>query len=159
MDNLSNRWKSLSLLEKEGTGLALKPDQATSEFSMVARFLTRQPINLDAIVNTLNPLWRSKTGFQMKFVSDHLIRFSFDSKEEVDKILAAEPWTIDKCIMVLSRYEHSAPINASDMTIVSFWVQVHDIPLRFQNKEVAEQICGVIGSITQQENPHYPRQQ
>lgn len=91
MDNLSNRWKSLSLSEKEGTGLALKPNQATSEFSMVARFLTRQPINLDAIVNTLNPLWRSKTGFQMKFVSDHLIRFSFDSKEEVDKILAAEP--------------------------------------------------------------------
>ena len=74
----------------------------------------------------------------MKFIGDHLILFSFDSKEEVDRILVAEPWSFDKCIMVLSRYDHSAPTNALDMTTVSFRVQVHDIPLRFRNKEVVK---------------------
>ena len=154
MDDLSNHWKSLSLSEKEGTGLSLKSDQATTTFSIIARFLTKRPINLDAIANTFNPLWRTRNGFRMKFIEDHLILFSFDSKEEVDRILAAEPWSFDKCIMVLSRYEHSVPIYASDMTSVSFWIQVHDIPLSFRNKEVAEQICEVIGSVTKLENPN-----
>ena len=54
--------------------------------------------------------------------------------------------------MVLSRYEHSIPIKASDMNSVSFWIQVHDIPLSFRNKEVAEQICEVIGPVTKMEN-------
>ena len=38
------------------------------------------------------------------------------------------------------------------MTTVTFWVQVHDIPLRFRNKDVAEQICSVMGTILQPEN-------
>lgn len=121
---------------------------------MIAKFQTRRLINLDAIANTFNPLWRSKTGFRMKFIGDHLILFSFDSKEEVDRILEAEPWSFDKCIMVLSRHEHSTPINALDMNTLSFWVQVHDIPLRFRNKEVARKICETIGLVTQPENPH-----
>ena len=153
MEDLSNRWKSLSLSEKEESSLTLNSDQATSEFSMLARFLTQRPINLDAIANTFNPLWRSKKGFRMKFIGDHLILFSFDSKEEVDRILATEPWSFDKSIMVLSRHEHSTPINAVNMTMVSFWVQVHDIPLRFRNREVGEKICENIGMIIQTENP------
>ena len=38
------------------------------------------------------------------------------------------------------------------MNSVSFWIQVHDIPLSFRNKEVAEQICEVIGPVTKMEN-------
>ena len=120
MDDLSHRWKSLSLSEKEFSGLVLKSDQATTESSMVARFLTKRPINLDSIANTFNPLWRPKTGFRMKFIGDHLIPFSFNAKEDVDKILAAEPWCFDKHIMVLSRYDNSATINPSNMTTIMF---------------------------------------
>jgi len=49
--------------------------------------------------------------------------------------------------MVVSRYDNSAVVNSSDMTIVSFWVQMHDIPLCFKNKEVAKQICGAMGIV------------
>ena len=89
---------------------------------MVARFLTKRPINLDSIANTFNPLWRAKAGFRLKFIDDHLILFSFDAKEEVDKILAAEPWCFDKHIMLLSRYDNSTTINPADMTTVTYWV-------------------------------------
>ena len=101
MDDLLNRWKSLSLSEKEGPGLALKSNQAITEVSMVARFLKKRPLNLEAITHTFNPLWRTKTGFRMKFIGDHLILFSFDSKDDVDRILAAAPWSFDKHIMVV----------------------------------------------------------
>ena len=32
---------------------------------------------------------------------------------------------------------------------VTFWVQVHDIPIQFQNRKVAEQICGAIGIVNE----------
>ena len=153
MDDLSNRWKSLSLSEKEGPGLALKPDQATTEFSMVAWFLTKRLINLDAIANTFNPLWRTKTGFRMKFIGDHLILFSFDSKEDVDRILAVEPWSFDKHIMVVERYDNVAVVDSSSLNTVAFLVQIHDIPLRFRNRGVAKQICEAMGNVIQTENP------
>ncbi|KAL0013547.1 hypothetical protein SO802_000616 [Lithocarpus litseifolius] len=154
MEDLSKRWKSLSLFEKEGPGLALKSNQASTEFSMVARFLTKRPINLEAIANTFNPLWRTKSGFRLKFIGDHLVLFSFDSKEDVDRILAAEPWSFDKHIMVVARYDNTVAVDCSEIATVAFWVQVHDIPIRFRNKEVAEQICEAMGSVKQPETPN-----
>ena len=154
MEDLSNRWKSLTLFEKEGSGLALKSDQATSEFSLVARFLTKRPINLDAIANTFNPLWRTKTGFRMKYIGDYLVLFSFDYKEDVDRIVAAEPWSFDKNLMVVSRYENETEMVSSNLNTVSFWIQIHDIPLRFRNRGVAEKICEPMGTVMQTENPN-----
>ena len=120
MEDLSNRWKSLTLSEKEGSGLALKSDQATLEFSLVARFLTKRPINLDVKANTFNPLRRTKTGFRMKYIGDHLVLFSFDYKEDVDRIIAAEPWSFDKNLMVVSRYENETEMVSSNLNTVSF---------------------------------------
>ena len=154
MEDLSKQWKSLSLSDKEGQGLTLNSDQATKEFSMVARFLTKRPINLDAIANTFNPLWRTKSGFRMKFIGNHLILFSFDYKEDVDRILAAEPWSFDKHIMVVSRFDNAATVDGSNFTTEAFWVQIHDIPLRFRNRDVAEQICEAMGNVIQMENPN-----
>ena len=34
--------------------------------------------------------------------------------------------------MVVSRYDNSAVVNSLDMTTMSFWVQMHDIPLCFR---------------------------
>ena len=35
-----------------------------------------------------------------------------------------------------------------------FWVQVHDIPLHFRNREVVEQICEAMATVIQPENPN-----
>ena len=147
MEDLTKHWSSLSLSEIEGPGLCLRSDQATDEFGIVARFLTKRPLNTEAIAKTFNPLWRSKTGFRVKNIGDHIVLFSFDNKSDVDRILSAEPWSFDKHIMVLSRYNRDISISDLDLTKVPFWVHVHDIPLRFRNREIAEQICQPLGPI------------
>ena len=65
----------------------------------------------------------------------------------MDRIIAAEPWSFDKHLLVLTRYDKEATLPASNLTKVAFWVQVYDIPLRFRNKEVVEQICQSVGTI------------
>ena len=91
MEDLTKHWSSLSLSEIEGPGLCLRSDQATTEHGIVARFLTKRPLNIEAIANTFTPLWRSKSGFKVKNIGDHVVLFSFDNKSDVDRILSAEP--------------------------------------------------------------------
>ena len=137
----------MSLTEKEGLGLCLKSEQAVNEFGIVAKFLTKRPLNLEAIATTFSPLWRSKAGFKVRNIGDHVTLFSFENNSDVERILSAEPWSFDKHIMVLSRYDKENPTNVSELKKVAFWVQVFDIPLRFRKKEVAEQICETVGTI------------
>ena len=66
---------------------------------------------------------------------------------DVDQILKSEPWSFDKHLMVLTRYDKDTPLNPLDLKQVAFLVQVFDIPVRFRNREVAEQICEAIGSV------------
>ena len=137
MEALTKHWKSLSLLEREGSGLCLKKEQASSEHTIAAKFLTKRPLNMDAIANTFTPLWRTKSGFKIKHIEDHVLLFSFDNKADVDRIIAAEPWSFDKHAMVITRYDKDATVQPFDQSLVAFWVQVYDIPIRFRNKEVA----------------------
>lgn len=122
MEDLAKHWSSLSLSKREGLGLYLKSKQAVNEFSIVVRFLTKRPLNLKAIAITFTPLWRSKAGFKVKNIRDHVSLFSFDNTKDIERILSSEPWSFDKHIMVLSRYDKENSISAIDLTQVAFWV-------------------------------------
>lgn len=124
MEDLTKHWSSLSLSESEGLELCLKSEQAVNEFGIVARFLTRRPLNLEAIATTFSPLWRSKSGFKVRNIGDHVTLFSFDNNTNVERILSSEPWNFDKHILVLSRYDKENSVNSSELKKVAFWVQV-----------------------------------
>ncbi|KAL0007215.1 hypothetical protein SO802_008717 [Lithocarpus litseifolius] len=74
MEDLTRHWRSLSLLDREGAGLHLRSDQATIEHGIVTRFLTKRPLNIEAIANTFTPFWRSKSSFKVQ-IFDIPLRF------------------------------------------------------------------------------------
>lgn len=86
-------------------------------------------------------------GFKVRNVGDHIVLFVFDNKEVIDKILKGEPWSFDKHLVVLQPYENHSPMRELKFSKVSIWVQLHDIPFRFMNKRVVEDICSVIGEV------------
>ena len=153
MDDLTKHWSSLSLSDREGTGLRLKKEQAANDFTIAAKFFTKRALNIDAIARTFSPLWRSKKGFSVKNIGDHIILFSFDNEAEVDRILASEPWCFDKYLMAFSKFSKESALKECNFNKVSFWVQVYDIPLCFRKIEVAEQICETIGIIQHPKDP------
>lgn len=122
MEDLAKHWGSLSLSKREGLGLCLKSKQAVNEFSIVVRFLTKRPLNLKAIAITFTPSWRSKAGFKVKNIGDHVSLFSFDNTKDIERILSSKPWSFDKHIMVLSCYDKENSVSAIDLTQVAFWV-------------------------------------
>lgn len=77
-----------------------------------------------------------------------MVLFTFDDKNEMEKILAVEPWSFDKRLMVLQRYGKETDVGEMEFSKVTFWVKVHDLPIRFRTRRIAEKLCEVIGTVT-----------
>ena len=147
MEELTKTWNSLTLSECEGSNFRIKKDQAKNEFVIAAKFFTKRALNIDTIAETFTPIWRSKNGFKIKKESSHMVLFMFDDKNEMEKVMAAEPWSFDKRLMVLQRYGKEKDLGDTEFNKVTFWVQVHDLPIRFRTRKIAEQLSEAIGKV------------
>ena len=147
MDKLTKHWNCLSLSEREGDDFNIKKDRCSQEFVIAALFLTKRALNMDAIARTFKPLWRADNGFTVSNEGSHRVLFIFDNKEVVDRILSSEPWSFDKSLIVLERYDRRTPLDDLKLDKASFWVQVHNIPIGYRNKSVAADICEGIGQV------------
>lgn len=83
-------------------------------------------------------------GFKVRNVGVHILLFVFDNKREVEKIFASEPWSFDKHLVVLQRFENNSPILDLSFTWTTIWFQIHDIPFCYLNRRVVEEICDVV---------------
>ena len=76
-----------------------------------------------------------------------MVLFTFDDKNEMEKVMVAEPWSFGKRLMVLQRYGKEKDLGDVEFNKVTFWVQVHDLPIRFRTRKIAEQLCEAIGKV------------
>ena len=69
MELFTKRWKKLSLSKKEGckADLAMKAQVPHS----CSKFMIRRTLNVEAMVRTFRPLWRTRMGFQVRNMGEH----------------------------------------------------------------------------------------
>ena len=78
--------------------------------------------------------------------------FIFDNPEDVNRVLLSVPWSFIKHLVVVQNYDVNIPLQDVSFDKVSFWVQVHDIPIRYMSKEVAEDICSSLDEVNRSRN-------
>lgn len=66
---------------------------------------------------------------------------------DVTRTVHSEPWCFNKHLVVLEKFDAEDSIQELKFQTATFWVQVHDIPIRFMTREVAESICDIIGEV------------
>lgn len=102
----------------------------------MAKFMTPRFLNMDIVARTFKQIWRSTNGFSIRNLGNHIVLFVFNSSADVDKIIQNQPWSFDKHLVVLQRYVKDTPIQDLDFSRATFWVQVHNIPIRYITKKV-----------------------
>ena len=140
MDDLTKHRNCLSLSEREGDDICIKRDRCSTEHRIAAFFLTRRALNMDAVVRTFKPLWHVDNRFTVSNEGAYKVLFGFHSSEDVDRILFGEPWSFDKSLVVLQQYNWITTLEDLAFEKVSFWVQVHNIPIGYRSKSVAKDI-------------------
>ena len=94
MGDILNDWKRFYLLEEETNKVTLDEENPENkEVILAAKFLIRRALNIEAVGRTLKPLWKTRNGFEIRDVGNHVILFVFDNENEVKRILATELWT------------------------------------------------------------------
>ena len=71
----------------------------------------------------------------------------------MDRILDGEPWSFDKHLVVMRRYDNDSPLEDIKFEKAKLWVQVHGIPIKYMTIEAVKKICSVLGEVSVPKDP------
>ena len=66
---------------------------------------------------------------------------------DADKVLLGEPWSYDRHLVSIQRFDGSKALKDIDFKFCSFWIQIHDIPFKFMTEDTAKEIGDTIGTV------------
>ena len=73
--------------------------------------------------------------------------FAFEVESDVDKVLMGEPWSFDRHLVLLQRYDGKTAMKDLDFTTSLLWVQIHSFPFCFLSPVVAISIGEALGDV------------
>ena len=122
MEDLTKTWSKLKLSDCEGSCVRLLEEHAETEWVLAAKFLTRRVLNLEAIAKTFSPLWRASKGFQVRREEGHIVLFTFKDQPDMMRVLAGEPWSFDKYLVVMQKFYGSKDVRYMGFELATFWI-------------------------------------
>ena len=66
--------------------------------------------------------------------------------------MLGEPWSFDKYLVVLCRYEDDNSLWRLRFDTAKFWVQVHGLPICHMVMETAESLCKLVERVIHSDN-------
>jgi hypothetical protein len=100
---------------------------------------------MESVLRALKPLWRPVRELKARDMGDNKAMFMFRDEVDLERVLANGPWSFDRHLVILTRIDDTIPFSTVCFTHVSFWVQIHDLPIKYMKKAACEQIGSTSG--------------
>jgi hypothetical protein len=149
MDSLEGLWKKFSLSDFEGDGVDLASESNQPKSFLAAKFLTQRSLNVEAVACTFKPMWRTDQGFTIRDMGNNILVIVFDDEADRERVLQGEPWAYDKHLIVFQHIAQEEAIEEVNFNEISFWIQLHDLPIRKMNQESITLLATPLGVIKQ----------
>jgi hypothetical protein len=140
-------WKHFSLSDKEVFDVDLVNTSQQSANILVAKFLTSRVLNIDSVARTFKPLWKTRHSFSAQDLGSNKVAFIFEDAMDLERVLINEPWSFDKSLVVFQRQCDDVPSKDLTFSHVSFWVQIHNLPIQRMTLDSAEAIGKTLGLV------------
>ena len=153
MVGLEDLWAKFSLTEDEEGGADVPNQEAVGVHHLAGKFFTKRVLNVEAVARTFKPLWKLVGELKIRDSGDNVLVFEFEDVMDLERVLEYEPWSYNKSLMAFQRVYDVEQIPHLVYNQVTFWVQLHNIPLKNLNHETGEAIARAIGTVIQVANP------
>ncbi|KAL9408628.1 hypothetical protein AB3S75_047079 [Citrus x aurantiifolia] len=155
-DELIKRCRSIRLSEEEEGKVAFQGRMKTKgekilTSCLVGKVLLSREVKLERLKAPLQQVWRTRREVKIESLGDNVFMFKFGSNEDKRRILMGGPWHFDRALTVLTEPSRIGDIKKQDFSRVSFWVQLHEVPLMCMEKETAAELGAAIGKVEEVE--------
>ena len=109
--------------------------------------MTGRLLNIESVVKTFRPLWRTVKGFTVRDMGHNVLVFAFEDEIDLETVLQGEPWSYNKYLVSFQRVGADIEVIEMECGFISFWVQLHNLPVGHMKYEFASAIGKAIGVV------------
>jgi hypothetical protein len=146
MEDISGLCGRLSLTDKEEMPFDFGFEE-DDQFYLAARFMTGRHLNIESVVRTFRPLWRTAHGFTVRDMGNNVLVFAFEDETDLERVMQGEPWSYDKYLVSFQRVDVDTDVTEMECGFVSFWVQIHNLPIGRMKREFAVALGTAMGEV------------
>jgi hypothetical protein len=123
-EELVDLCRRMNLSDKEKHRISLRKEQLVhskeARFSILFKLLTLRPFNIDAFKGTVRSLWASMGGVTIRDIEENLFLAIFQTRDDLECVFVQSPWTFDKKLILVVRFEGDLQPNAVKFTHSAF---------------------------------------
>uniref|UniRef100_A0A2N9H5H6 CCHC-type domain-containing protein n=1 Tax=Fagus sylvatica TaxID=28930 RepID=A0A2N9H5H6_FAGSY len=124
-----------------------------AQYSVLFKLLTYRPFNVEAFKGSIRALWTKLGGLTIRDIDDNLFLAVFKERDDMERIFVQSPWTFDKKLVQIVRFEGDLQPTAVKFKHSAFWIRVFNLPIKSMIREVGEDIGRGIGRLVEVDVP------
>jgi hypothetical protein len=157
-EELAELCRRMQLSDKEKLRINLRKDpivksKKDAQFSILFKLLTTRVFNVEAFKGTVRSLWMGRRGVTIRAIEDNLFMAVFQERDDLERVFVQSPWTFDKKLILMVRFEGDLQPMAVTFTQAAFWIRVHNLPIKSMIREVGEDIGMELGNLLEVDVP------
>ena len=146
----------LSDTERHHVNLQKDPISRSSQeaqYSVLFKLLTYRPFNVEAFKGSIRALWTKPRGLTIRDIDDNLFLVVFKERDDMEWIFVQSPWTFDKKLVQIVRFEGDLQPTVVKFKHSAFWIRVFNLLIKSMIREVGEDIGRGIGRLVEVDVP------
>lgn len=114
---------------------------------LVGKVLLNREVPVERIKSTLQTVWKTMREVKIEELGENIFLFKFGAEVDKRKILSGGPWHFENGLIILKEPVGIGEITKQDFTHVSFWVQIHNVPIMCRDTETIQELGEAIGRV------------
>lgn len=127
-----------------------KEDNQKLDRILLGKVINTRVFRKFTMLEIISKTWKLNNKIHVEKIGDNTFKFSFNSKEERERIYQARPWSFNGAHLVLKDWSESKTLKDVIFLTSSFFIQVHGLSLMFLHEGTALVIGKRLGEVNRE---------
>lgn len=105
-------------------------------------------VSKEAVRTTMGKIWKLSNFAEFKKAGKNVFIITFSTEVDKHRVLVGKPWLFDNFLFALQLLDGKMQFSKTKFEIEQFWIQLHDLLVRYVNRNYGEMIGNSIEKVT-----------